>query len=762
MLHLYLEKKKEFSLHTYRNMKEFVLSRLRPIISTRLFIVLIIHFLFSQAYAQKSISVKYIETNDFTIDGDLSEVAWQNAVPSSDYNEFYPADDKAVEYQTELRMLYNDEYLYIGIKAYAPGVDYKTPSYQRDYSISGADVINLMFDTFSDRVNAFLFGINPHGVLREGLISNGGINGELDLSWNTKWLGESTIHESYSISEIRIPMSAFKFNEGVTQWKFSSMRSNTQSNTKSSWSAVPQNQDQLNIGYFGDMIFERALGKSNNPISIIPYITPTYINNRVKDEESFDFKTGFDVKIPVKSSLMLDLTVNPDFSSEDVVAGTNNVTRFEIKDDETRQFFIDNGDLFNGFGLPDDALPFYSRRVGLGEDSAGNSIKVPITAGAKFTGKINNNLRIGILDVQTGGDADVLIPKNNNLIVAAEQKIFSKSNIGFFLINRQVTNNTQAYSGTRYNRVAGTDLKFFSENNSFDAHVYAHKSFTPNIESNAISTGTKVSLQKRMYTLRFTGQYVDDGFQSDLGYTRRKDIIRANPFSELNLYPKSDQINTVKVKLSNNLFWMPSDAMRFVHSDLLLGVTTNFTSGASLGLTGANRYEYLDQPFSPVGGGVQLPIGGYHTNDLKLEFNTDRRKAFWFEGEVKYGSFYTGNKFTTDATFQYRYQPIFFVSLKMQYDDINLPEPYSSDQLWYLGPTFNFTFTKSLFWNTDIQYSSQSESFFYVSRLQWRYAPLSDIFLTYSDSFSTSPLSAIEKGIYLKVTYWLDVHVKKR
>ncbi|GGZ88819.1 DUF5916 domain-containing protein [Algibacter mikhailovii] len=660
-------------------------------------------------------------------------------------------------------MLYNESFLYIGIKAYAPGKDYKAPSYERDYSISGADVINLMFDTYSDRANAFLFGINPFGVRREGLISNGGISGNLDLSWDTKWLGETVIHDDYSISEIRIPMSSFKYKEGVTQWKFNSMRSNTQSNTKSSWSKVPQNQDQLNLGYYAPMVFEKPLKKSKNPISIIPYITPSYIDNSIKDEETFEFKTGFDVKIPVKSSFMLDLTVSPDFSSEDVVPGQNNVTRFEIKQDETRQFFKDNGDLFNEFGLPDDALAFYSRRVGVGRDTNNNDVIVPITAGVKFTGKINNGLRIGVLDVQTKGDEDELIPKNNNLVLAVQQKIFSRSNVGFFLINRQVTNPEKEYSGTEYNRVVGSDLNFFSKDNSFDAQIFLHKSFTEGIESNAISTGTYLNLEKRRYTLRFTGQYVDEGFQSDLGYTRRKDIVRANPFSELNFYPENNSINTIILKLSNNLFWKPSDDMRFVHSDLLLAGTTNFTNGASLGLTGALRYEYLDEPFDPVGGGdgELLPIGGYNYHDVKLDFNTDKRKAFWFEGNTKYGTFYTGNKFTADVTFQYRFQPIFFVSLKMQYDDISLPEPYSSDELWYLGPTFNFTFTKSLFWNTDIQYSSQSETFFVVSRIQWRYAPLSDIFLTYSDSRATSPLDPIERGVFLKVTYWFDILTKK-
>lgn len=740
---------------------------------------------FSHLHSQNNISVKHVDHNEFEIDGVLDEPMWQNTTPSSGYSEWYPTDSKLVEYQTELRMLYNEKYLYIGIKAYASGKDYKTPSYERDFGVSGADVINLMFDTFNDRTNAFLFGINQFGVLREGLISNGGITGNLDLSWNTKWHGESVIHEGYSISEIRIPMAAFKFKEGETQWTFSSMRFNTQSNTKSSWSKVPQNQNQLNIGFYGDMIFEMPLKKSKNHISIIPYITPSYSSDFIKDESSFDFMAGFDVKIPVKNSLMLDLTVNPDFSSENVVAGQNNTTRFEIKQDETRQFFIDNGDLFNEFGLQDDAQAFYSRRIGIGENTNNNTIIVPIDAGVKFTGKINNNLRIGVLDVQTGGDKEELIPHNNNLMLAAQQKIFSKSNIGFFFINRQVTNSEDNYAGTEYNRVAGTDLKFFSKDNTFDAHAYIHKSMTPGVESNAISTGTEINLEKRKYTLKLTGQYVDAEFQSDLGYTKRKDIVRAHPFAQWKLYPETNTINTLKFKVSNNIYWLPSDDMRLGDSDLLIGSEVNFTNGAALGLEYAYRFVYLSKDFNPVSyaelglgleytnrfvqqpqelepSAIPLPIGEYYTQDLKLTFNTNKRKDFWLEGYSKYGTFYNGHKFTSEVTFQYRVQPIFFVNLKIEYDNIKLPDPYSSGELVYFGPTFNFTFTKSIFWNTDIQYSSQSDSFFVVSRVQWRYAPLSDIFLTYSDSYGTSPsILPYERGLFLKVSYWFDIQRKK-
>ncbi len=146
------------------------------------------------------------------------------------------------------------------------------PSLKRDYSARGNDNINLLFDTFNDGTNAFFFGSNPVGVQRDALISGGGddFSGFRD-TWDVKWENVSKIYEDHYIAEMKIPMSSFKFKEGETKWRFNSYRFDTQSNEWSSWSNIPQNQHITNLAFMGDMIFEKPLGKSNPPFSIIPY-----------------------------------------------------------------------------------------------------------------------------------------------------------------------------------------------------------------------------------------------------------------------------------------------------------------------------------------------------------------------------------------------------------------------------------------------------------------------------------------------------------
>ncbi len=210
-----------------------------------------------------------------------------------------------------------------------------------------------------------------------------------------------------------------------------------QSNEQSTWFPIPQNQLIYNLAFMGDMVFEKGLGKSRTPLALIPYVNGISTRDFDTDNSLNDFKVGADAKIAVGNSLNLDLTLNPDFSTVEVDNFITNLTRFEIALPERRQFFIDNNDLFGGFGGGRDANPFFSRRIGIAKDSADNTIENRIIGGVRLSGKMNKNLRLGFLNIQTEEDSENEIPSNNNMMLALQQKMFSRSNIGMFFINRQ-------------------------------------------------------------------------------------------------------------------------------------------------------------------------------------------------------------------------------------------------------------------------------------------------------------------------------------
>jgi len=237
---------------------------------------------FSQT--NKTINVKFIN-EPITVNAVLDEGAWGKAEPSTNFWQYFPTDSIQAKQQTEIKMLFDDKNLYVGMKVYASGKDYIIPSLRRDFRASGNDNISLLFDTFNDGTNAFFFGTNPFGVLREALISGGGndLRG-FNTIWDTKWVGETLIHEDHYIVEWKIPLSAFKYQEGETKWRFNSYHFDTQNNEQSTWMNIPQNQLIFSLAYMGEMIFEKPLGKSNPPVSIIPFVNTLAAKDYETDE----------------------------------------------------------------------------------------------------------------------------------------------------------------------------------------------------------------------------------------------------------------------------------------------------------------------------------------------------------------------------------------------------------------------------------------------------------------------------------------------
>jgi hypothetical protein len=728
----------------------------------KVLILIILLFVSSSVFAQKKeFMVKWTD-QEIQLDGVLSESFWAEVDPAKDFWQYFPTDSLQSTSQTEIKMLYNEKYLYVGIIVYALGKDYVIPSLRRDFSARGNDNINLLFDTFKDGNNAFFFGSNPEGVQRDALISGGGADfSGFRTTWDVKWENASKIYEDYYIAEMKIPMSSFKFREGDTKWRFNSYRFDTQSNEWSTWSNIPQNQHITNLAFMGDMIFEKPLGKSKPPFSIIPYtlgdLTKDFSNNSTKA----NIKFGGDVKIPIGTSLNLDLTVNPDFSQVEVDELVINLTRFEIFLPEKRQFFIDNADLFSDFGNIREANPFFSRRIGIAEDLEGNNIENNIIVGARLSGKLNENLRIGVLDIQTAEDAANEIPTNNNMVIALQQKVFSRSNVGFVFVNRQVTKKPDFIEDVEeFNRVLGLDFNLQSEDSKWTGKYYLHKSFTPDSGDKEMSSGGFLEYNTRKWNINLSGIYVGEDFRADLGFVRRNDIFRIDPLAKRTFYPIDSKINTHAIQIKGSSTWSPE--LDFIQTDAMadLEYQIQFRDQSSIEMAIKYRYTYLLEDFDPTGsedGTPLLAFTDYNYTNFDFTYETDRRRVLSFTARTDLGQFFNGYKYSLTSELRLRLQPYFTATINSSYNYIDLPDPYSTESIWFIGPKFEFTFTKNIFWSTFIQYNSQEEDFSINSRLQWRFKPLSDLFVVYNDNYTTIPFSPGTRALIIKFTYWINI-----
>jgi len=710
---------------------------------------------------QKSVKVKWIDS-PIKIDGKLDDKAWQLVEPTKNFWQYFPADSVHAKYDTEIYMAFDAKNLYVGIKLYAKGNDYIIPSYRRDFRATGSDNISLIFDTFNDGSNAFFFGTNPYGVRREALISGGGTNIRgFNTSWDTKWDGATKRYDGYVISEMIIPLSAFKYRDGETVWHFNSYRFDTQNNEQSTWMHIPKNQFIFSLAFMGEMQFEKPLPKSKTPIAVIPYInaktTKDFDNNAKLSKLNF----GGDVKLPIGNSMNLDITVNPDFSQVEVDDQVVNLTRFEISLPEKRQFFIDNSDLFADFGDAREANPFFSRRIGVATDLNGNSIENKLTGGFRLSGKLNENLRLGLLNIQSDEDATNQINANNNTVLALQQKVFARSNIGFIFINRQNTSNSNYLTPEdNYNRVIGLDYKLASADNTWLGNFYTHKSFTPNAGKKDMSAGANLEYNTRKNKVGVKSLYVGNDFNSDLGFIRRKDALKVTLSYEHIFYPKKGILDTHRItSVAANVYKPDRD---FLNSDYAysIGWGANFKNQSRFSANIRNNYTYLLFNFEPTGkdGAIALPSEvGYNYTNFEMNFSSDRRKIVSYNLRGTFGQFFNGNRYGLDANISLRKQPLVAASIRVNYNYISLPAPYASSPIWLVGPKIDLTFNKSLYWSTFVQYTSQSERLGVNSRLQWRFKPLSDLFIVYNGNYKTTDFSPTTKALILKLTYWLNI-----
>ncbi len=721
-------------------------------------------FICFAAFSQNTPKAKatYIEQS-LTIDGVLDEPAWLKAEPLSAFHQNFPTDTLMAQYPTEIKILFNKTFLYIGIVAESSAKDFVVASLKRDFQGSATDNVSFFFDTFQDGVNAYQFGVNPYGAQRESLVSGGGIDrNSFNPDWDVKWYADGHIQGNQYVAEIAIPFVSVKYPEGCTQWNFQAYRFDLQTNERSTWSRVDQNQMLSHLGYLGVLEFDRPLLKNNTANYVIPYTNLSSAQDFENDQpQTSDLKFGADIKVPIGNKMNLDLTINPDFSNVEADNLINNITRFEVSLPEKRQFFLDNSDLFSSFGNARDAAPFFSRRIGIAEDLEGNTIQNNIIGGARLSGKLSNTLRLGVLSVQTQEDRANEIPSNNNSMVSLQKKVFSRSQIGAFFINRQATNNEGFLDPDQaYNRVLGLDYNLVSKDNKWAGTFFAHKSFNPNDAQGNMSSQLLMRYNTRFWNAFSSLLFVDQEFVADMGFVPRKGFIKKADKVTRIFYPKTGNINTHKIGLYNEFYYTQDLNYKQTDQTLKLEYILDFKDQSRFELNYFNRYVYLFDDFDPTrsDSDTPLPMGSdYRYNEYQAGYNSNFAGVFNCEGKINFGEFYNGRRTGFSGQFNFRVQPKFNLSLNIDFNRIELPDPFPSGDLILVAPKLEWTFTKNLFWSNFIQYSNQQDNLGINSRLQWRFAPMSDLFIVYNDGFDTTSFYRRYQSINLKLSYWFSL-----
>lgn len=684
-------------------------------------------------------------SDKINIDGLLDEQTWRSAELSGKFQRVTPTDTGYAKAQTSVMVSHDESNIYVAAICYDPTPG-KRPiqSLRRDFTFMGNDNFAVFFDTFNDQTNGFGFYVSAAGVQYDHLGYDGS---RTNVSWDAKWKSAVKSYDDRWVAEFSIPLRNLRYSGSATEWGINFGRQDLKTNEKSAWAPMPRQFNHCDLAYTGTLVWDKPLSKSGLRFSLIPYITGKVTKDFLKNEPAkWSRGAGFDSKIMLSNSLNLDLTVNPDYSQVEEDRQTTNLDRFELFFPERRQFFIENSDLFANLGNAG-ARPFFSRRIGL---------NVPVNGGLRLSGKLNDKLRIGLMDMQTGVKGSV--PAGNYFVTVLQQQVFSRSSISAFVINKQITGSfsDSTYSGKKYNRVAGLEYNLASPDNRWTGKAFYHQSFYTGAKANAAAASGNINFSTRYFKAAMTGSWVGSDYISEAGYIRRNGYYEMNPTVKYTMYPKSGIVLSHGPSMNLDLYY--NTGMRLTDRQTSLGYNIGFRNRSQINFGASEYHVLLSNPFSPTNtGGTPLPAGSsYSWQNGEIGFDSDSRRLFTYSFDAGYGTYYNGSRWNTAVAMGYRFQPYGSIELMADYNRIALPAPYNSATLVLLSPKLDVTFTDKLFLTTFLQYNDQVHNLNTNIRFQWRFAPVSDLFIVYTENSNTGDFSTKNRGLVVKISYWFN------
>lgn len=368
-------------------------------------------------------------TAPIALDGRLDEPIWSTAPVASGFVQRQPANGAPASQATEVRVAYDAHALYVAVRNHDTAADSIAQQLgRRDADDIYADWFFVGLDSYGDKRTAFVFGVNPRGVLRDEYLFN---DDDGDQSWDAVWNVVARVDSAGWTAEFRIPLSQLRYDVrgergAVRPWGLNFSRVIARHGEESFWAPTPADAPGF-VSRFGTLTGLDSLQPASR-LELLPYVRsqlelqPPAQRSRFTPTRDVASAIGGDARIKLPQSLTLTATLNPDFGQAEADPAVVNLSAFEIFFPERRAFFLENADGF-AFGgtrtLNDNDPPqfFYSRRIGRAPQRrpTGNVVatsvapQTPIAAALKLSGTTPSGWQVGVLNAVTVREqADVL------------------------------------------------------------------------------------------------------------------------------------------------------------------------------------------------------------------------------------------------------------------------------------------------------------------------------------------------------------------
>ena len=711
-------------------------------------------FLLSELCVAADLQIRALRTEeDILVDGSLEEPVWSRAEISTGFIQQEPRPGSPASEKTEIRVLYDDDNLYIGVICFdsAGRQGVIVNDLARDFDEREDDVFEIVIDTFNDNQNGFLFATNAQGAKFDAQVTNDGSSFNQD--WDTIWHVESRITEKGWQTEIAVPFKSLRFDgQQEQEWGVNFMRRIRRKAEEVYWSPVPQPFRLSRVSQAGSLNGIGNVQQGRN-FYVKPYVKAPL--SRLEDDD-VDLKpdVGFDVKWGLTSQLTLDLTANTDFSQVEADEEQVNLTRFSLFFPEKREFFLENAGFFGfgegvgirrrgggGGGRPD-LIPFFSRRIGVSDGGL-----VPILGGSRLTGRAGA-FTLGVLSMQTDDFEEE--PSTNFSVVRVRRDLMDSSNIGVLFVNKE--------GGDHFNRTYGVDGNFnFFRYLSLTSFLL--KTDTPGLAGKNGAGKFEMGWQDPFWRMRAGFLSVEENFNPEVGYVRRGGYDRDERIGDS--IRKSNGEFGVAFRPEDQIPWIreirPSIEPEYItdHDNLLLTrevqkqVRVEFNDSSQIRISHDSTFERLDEPFEIIDTQT-IPLGDYGFNATRISFRGNESRKVSFDFDYTTGGFFNGelDSYEVELLLQPSYR--FRTNLVWEHNDVRLPDGDFSTDL--VGARIQYGFSTTMFLNALIQYNSEDGEISSNIRFNLIHKPMSDLFIVYNENRLTRD-RVRDRAVIIKFTH---------
>ncbi|MCP2520417.1 carbohydrate binding family 9 domain-containing protein [Candidatus Aminicenantes bacterium AC-335-B20] len=713
----------------------------------KIFLIQLILFacIYSLAY---DVNLKAIRINKGPrIDGNLTDEVWQEAIPFTDFKMVEPYPQQEPTEKTELRILYDDENLYIGIYCYDSEVSkISANSMAFDQREKSDDIVRILLDPFQDKRTAYVFFVNPRGARSDGLA----LGEHFSLNWDGIWDAKAKIHKDGWSVEIKIPFKTISFNSRLNAWGLNIER------------YIPRKQEVIRLsGISRDSFFYNPVEasllsgieniKQGMGLTIRPYgIIETYRNKEISPNFSFDRTGGFDIYKHFTPNFVGVFSYNTDFAETEVDERRINLTRFPLYFPEKRAFFLEGSEIFSfGLGLQRSFIPFFSRRIGLYE-----SRQVPIEFGLKIYGKLGNT-NLSILDVKTKPFED--LPAKNFIAGRVYQNIFSQSKVGFIFTNGNPSGNSR-------NSLFGIDFTYVTSKFRGDKNLFIGGWWVYNWNELKLGKhygyGFMIDYPNDLLDAIFIYHYFGDSLNPGLGFLPRNNVQTLRTGFAYRPRPEKGIIGKLVrqffFELYGTFYWDLNGKLE-TRRIFTAPINLRTESGEHIEFNVIPNMDVLPYDFE-VAKGVIIPAGTYKFTNYRFEFNSASYRKVKVDISYRFGEFYSGKYKDLNLGFGFKYKG--YVTFQLNFNLVrgDLPQGKFSENVYRLKADFYFTPNLGLL--NYIQYDDISKQLGANIRLKWRISPGNYVYLVYNSTWERrwDPISRFvpleSKGVFKITLSW--------